>query len=177
MRKTLLIAAILVAVLAAAGAVGYAYAQRPTPPSTPYGFGPGMMAGRGGQGHMYGGRGAGMMGAYADGQGPLHKYMVNAFAKALDMTPEDLDARLSAGETMWQVAQAQGLTDEQITDLMITTRAEALQQAVADGVLSQEQADWMSQRMQQGQFGNGNCPMHDNDGDYTPRNGRWNNQP
>ncbi|MCI0520702.1 MAG: hypothetical protein L0Z70_10675 [Chloroflexi bacterium] len=175
--KTILIvggvlAALLVVSVAALGVFGYAYAQTATPGNGTTVFGPGMMgrwnnsAGPGMMGRWqtdgaYGP--GGMMGQRGSGAGPMHQYMVNAFAEALGTTPEDLQAQLDAGETMWSVAEAKGMTLEEFSSLMLTARTEALDQAVADGVLTQEQADWMTQRMAQAQaagYGPGNCPMH-----------------
>lgn len=176
MKKLIVIAAVVLAVSVALGAAGFAFAQTQTPgnPANPNRQG---MMGRWGQQDSYGpgmmGRGAGrgmgpgmMGGASRDGTGPLHSYMLNAFAQALGLTPEELQAQLDAGETMWTVAEAQGLSADEITALMLDARTSALNQAVADGVITQEQADWMIQRMGQGGgYGPGGCPMH---GGYGP---------
>ncbi|MFM8320370.1 MAG: hypothetical protein ACKOC5_05590 [Chloroflexota bacterium] len=188
MKKLIVIGIVAALVVVALGAVaGYAYAQSPTPNPFPFGYGPGsMMGGRGGQyGGQYGGgmmggrggmRGGGMMGGYGlNGEpGPMHEYMLAAMAEGLDMTPETLQAELDAGKTMWQVAEAKGLTQEAFTTLMLDARTAALAQAVEAGVITQAQADWMLQRMQgfgQGGF-NGGCPMQGGG-----RGGRWNTQP
>jgi hypothetical protein len=110
-------------------------------------MGPGMM-----------GAGRGRLGG-ANGAGPLHDYMLDAFAQALDLTRADLDEQLAAGQTMYAIATAQGLTQDQFFEVMQTAREEALKQAVADGVLTQDQADWMGAmrgRMRGG--GPGSCP-------------------
>ena len=74
------------------------------------------------------------------------------FAQACNITPEELQARLDAGDSMWVIAQEKGLSADQFTQLMQQARSASLQQAVADGTLTQAQADWMQQRM------NGNYP-------------------
>jgi len=96
----------------------------------------------------------GMMGAE---EGPMHDAMISAFADALGLTPEELEARHDDGETLWQIAEAQGLSESDIQTLMVTARGEALTQAVADGELDQEQADWMLSHMDEGTFGSGSC--------------------
>jgi hypothetical protein len=178
--KTILIVggvltALLVVAVAALGVFGYAYAQTATRGDGTTVFGPGMMGRWNNDGGSYGpgmmGRwnnnagayGPGMMGRRGGGFGPMHQYMVNAFAEALGVTPEDLQAQLDAGETMWTLAEAKGMTLDEFTALMTEARTTALNQAVADGALTQEQADWMLQRMAQrqaGGYGPGNCPMH-----------------
>jgi hypothetical protein len=151
------------------GAAGLVYAQSQTPtPGTP-GNGPGVM---GGQGAQYGyGRGASTMGAGrganafgpgmgwqaangSPGSGVLHTYMVAALAQQLGLTTDELQSRLAGGETAWQIAQSQGLSAEQVSSLIQSAHDTALQQAVAGGSLTQEQADWMDDHMQ-GMWGNG----------------------
>lgn len=131
---------------------GTAFAQSQTPPVPGY---PGGMMG-GAQGHPYGGYGMmdgyrtpggyGMMGAA--GYGPMHDEMVDAFAGALNLAPEEIQSRIEAGETPWQIAQAQGLSDEEIQQLMLDAHDKALDAAVEAGTLTQEQADWMDQHME-----------------------------
>ncbi len=177
MKKSIWIPVVLVTLLVSLMAVGYAFAQTETP-STPeagpgfWGNGRGMMgAGNG----MMGGRWSGVA-----GYGPLHEYIVVAMAEALGMTPENLQAAIDSGKTMWDVAEEQGLSQEQFTELMVTARTDALNQAVEDGVITQEQADWMISRMAQMQangFGPGSCPMHGGQGGFHPMGnaqGRWN---
>lgn len=176
MKNIILIGVAVVFAVVALGVAGivYAYAQTPTPPFTP-GQG-GMMRGRGGMG---GGmmRGGGMMGAQG---GQMHTYMVEAVAQALDMSVDDLNAELTAGKTMWQVAEAKGLTAEQFTTLMQDARKTALTKMVEAGVITQEQADWMLSRMGgqggTGQYGPNGCPGMGG-GRMGPGGGRWNNQP
>ncbi|RPI27022.1 MAG: LysM peptidoglycan-binding domain-containing protein, partial [Chloroflexota bacterium] len=71
----------------------------------------------------------------------------------------ELQSRLTSGETMWQIAQDQGLSEDEFVQAMTDAHAEALEKAVAEGVITQEQADWMSQHMSQmGTAGFGACP-------------------
>jgi hypothetical protein len=145
----------LVLIVAAALTAGVAFAQTPSPQG-PGGYGQGMMGGRGAHSMM--GQGGPVDGSY----GPMHEYMVATFAEALNLTPAELQAYLDAGETMWQVAESQGITLETFRILMLEARADALQQAVEAGTITSEQADWMSQRMSRmGErgfgFGSGAC--------------------
>ena len=155
MKKTLFVLAAVLTLAAALGAAGFAYAQAQTPPQRYGGMMGGMMNGYGqnsgpgqysspGYGHM-GGFGGMMNGSY----GPMHAYMVDALADALDLTPEALQERIEAGESMWEIAAAEGLTNEEIVDLLQTTHNLAIEQAVADGVITPEQAEWMNSHMQQ----------------------------
>lgn len=138
--SVLALAALAVGGLAWAGT---AYAQSPTPndPGFPYD----MMGGQ------YGGYG--MMGA--GNYGPMHQYMVDALAEALKLTPEEVQSRIDAGETPWQIAQSQGLSQDQIQQLMLDAHDKALDQAVQAGLLTQAQADWMDQHMESMWSGDG----------------------
>jgi len=141
MKKTILIVGLIVAALAVFG-VGVAFAQGPAP---------------------YGGNGSMMQ----NGGGYLHTYMVTAFAEKLGLTVEDVDARLAAGETMYDIAIASGVTTEDLPALMVDVRTVALDAAVKDGVVTQTQADWMKSRgFGQGGYGmgTGDCPMNDGTG-------------
>lgn len=158
MKSKLLIGILVAAAVIIIGAAGIAYAQSATPSSPAYPYGSGMMGGG------WGGFG-GMMGAWQGNKGsgsygPMHEYMLETFADALGLTSQELQEQLDAGQTMWEVAQAQGLSDEQITELMEQAHDAALEQLVADGVLTQEQADWMDDHMEQmwaGGYGPGSC--------------------
>lgn len=180
MKKIFLIGSILMVALVALAVAGFAYAQTPKPPTLEYPNGSGGWGGRG----MHGG---GMMGGWSqgadtdgDGYGPMHEYMIDAFAQALSMDATELEGFIDQGQTMWQVAQDQGLSDEEISDLMVEARTEAFKQMVADGVISQEQADWMLNRMNQmWNFGGGFGSCHGGGGFSGPGRGggRWNTQP
>ena len=141
MKKTLLIALVLAAVagLAVAG-VAYAQGLQPTgSPSTPgTGYGPMMSQGQ---------------------EGPLHEYMLSAMAEALGIPAADLETRLANGETFFQIALAQGIAADDIPALMQTARSQAIAAALADGVITQEQADWMqAHAFGRGSYGQGMGP-------------------
>ncbi|MCK6566672.1 MAG: hypothetical protein DCC59_11170 [Chloroflexi bacterium] len=134
MKKTILIAGLaLAAVFAAAVWAGAAYAQDVNPP--------------------YGG------GMARNGQGPLHTFMVTEFAKKLGLNANDINARLAAGETMYDIALSAGVSAEEFPALMTEVRAAALDAAVAANAITEEQADWMKSHGygQGGMYGNGNC--------------------
>ncbi len=148
MKKTILIVAVVGVVALILGGVGYAYAQDDDPSDS---FGRGF--GR------HGGFGHGMFGWDGDGEyGPLHETMQAAIAAALGMTVEELEAAHEEGKTGWDIAQEQGLTEEEFSTLMSDARTAAFEQAVADGTITQEQADWMQSRwdeMKEAGFGPG----------------------
>jgi hypothetical protein len=180
MKKSILVITLGFVVIAALAVAGLAYAQdaTPTTPTTPWGgrgaYGGGGMMGDLKWGGAYGG---GMMSGYGRGAGtgPMHTYMVEAFAQALGLTVEDVQAQFDAGATMWQIASDQGLSDEEVQGVMIQARTAALNAMVADGVLTQEQADFMLERMNTmmaGDFTPGSCPMNNGAAGAGFRGGR-----
>jgi hypothetical protein len=171
MKKILLIVVGFLVAVSVFGVAGFAYAQSQTPPTPEYPYGPGMMGG--GYGRSYG---HGMMGGYGmhaqsgvermdwGGEyGPMHDAMIAALAEALGLTPGELEARHDAGETMWQIAESEGLSTDEIQDLMLAAHDAALDDAVANGLLTEEQAEWMDAHMDQmwgGEYGNGGFGGH-----------------
>jgi hypothetical protein len=150
MKKMLLVSAVLLMVLAI-GTVGYAYAQAPEDPGTAaeaqtcpmHGRGPGQFGGM--MGNM---RGRSMMGQGYAAAGALHEYIQTALAGKLGLTAEELSERISAGESAWLIAEGQGMTLQGYREMMTEAHAEALAAAVADEVITQEQADLMQEHMQ-----------------------------
>ena len=139
----LVMVATLVAVLMSASFVS-AQGTVPTTPQTGGAIGNGGAMGNGG---MRGGRGGTVAGGFAAADDSiLHDAMIAVYAEELGISVDDLNARLEAGETMAQIAFAEGLTADEFTALMADARSQALEQAVADGTLTQEQADWMQTR-------------------------------
>ncbi len=168
MKRTLIVAAGLTVLVGSLIFAGIAFAQNGEPPVVPAPFGGyGRMMGgtpmaRPGPGWMTGSR---MTGAWQAG-GPLHDYMHTAMSEALGLTRAELDARLVEGETMYAIALAEGVPADEFVQWMADIRAQALEQAVADGVIAAEQAGWMQSHMGgrgaagRGQGWNGACPLH-----------------
>lgn len=123
-------AAVLVGVLGLF-VVGTVFAQDPAPttsPATP-------PAPQAPWGRAWGGvcRGAGVVS--------------DAITKLLGMTQDQVYAERSAGKTLSDIAKEKGITDQQLIDAMLAGREDAINQAVANGQLTQAQADWMIARM------------------------------
>jgi hypothetical protein len=93
--------------------------------------------------------------------GALHNYMEAAIAAEFGLTEEQLEQQHAAGKTMMDLASELGLKVEDFEAKMTAARTKALEQAVADGAITQEQADWMQQHMgpkgMMGGFGKGGC--------------------
>ncbi len=103
-------------------------------------------------------------------QGVMHDVVLQTFAEKLGLSEEDLQNRLDGGETLWKIASEQGISEEDFTTWMEEARSQALDQAVTDGTITQEQADWMKEHMRGGRGGWGNGDV---DGSMRPgRHGR-----
>lgn len=157
MNKFLLVVGILSIAVLTLGVAGFAYAQGQTPPAPEYPYGPGMMgdyAGHGydhsmmdGNGHGYG-MGYGIMGSNGE-YGPMHEAMVTTITEALDLTSDEIEVRHNSGETLWEIAEAEGLSAEEIQDLMFSAHNYASEDAVANGWLTEEQVESMDAHMEQ----------------------------
>ncbi len=83
-----------------------------------------------------------------------------AIAEALGISVEELEASLDAGKTPATLALELGVDFAKVRAAMDTIHEAAIQQAVVDGLITQEQADWIlnhrgGQNGQQGHGGNG----------------------
>lgn len=128
MKKTFFVALFVVAALGIAVTAGFA--QAPQPEAAPYGggYGPRMMQ--------------------AGPFGPIHQFVVDAFADAVKMDAEAVNTALASGQTMFQVALESGVAEADIPALLQSVHETALNKAVEANVLTAEQAAWMLERMQ-----------------------------
>ena len=131
-RFMILAGAALAVVLLGAAVVVPAFAQEETPtPEVPFGC-------RGGGFGLWGGSWT----------------MFDTAAEALGLTPEEFFAELHAGKSLEEIAEAQGVEFEAVQDAINAAQAEAMQQAieqaVEDGRITQEQADWLLEGLEQG---------------------------
>ncbi len=101
------------------------------------GFGPGMMGRMGGRG--------GRMGDFGFNGCLPGNY--DWLAEQLGMTVDELQAELDAGKTIAELTEEKGVD---LDAVRVEAMKERLQQAVEDGTLTQEQADWMLQGLEQG---------------------------
>ena len=146
--KTIGVAALVLAIATvAAGSAAFAAG----PPGEP---GQGPFGGRGGRApfdqmgdHFGGPRGfGGPFGFGSDGPLTSREDVQAATAEALGMTVEELEEALDE-KTLVEIAKEQNVHMADIQDAVESVRQQALQQAVEDGDLTQEQADLLSEKM------------------------------
>jgi hypothetical protein len=165
MKKILVIGSVVLVALFIFGA-GFVFAQSNlvSAAGLPAGYGPGgMMGGRG-------------------GQGQIHEYVEEALAAKLGITKDAVESAFASGKSMYQIALDNGTLEANVNDLLTEVHKTALTKAVADGLLTQVQADSMLQNMTANGFNYANCPMQN--GGQTGRGGRgqggmmggWNQQ-
>ncbi|MGD2252795.1 MAG: DUF4230 domain-containing protein [Anaerolineales bacterium] len=86
-------------------------------------------------------------------EGPLHDLMIGAMAEALGLPATELEERLGDGERLSAIAQDQGLDADAFCQLMQQIRQQVMEEAIAQGLVPQVQADRMWGRMPDGGFG------------------------
>ena len=133
-KKSILIGGLLVALLVI-GVVGATNAYAETPANTPlHQGGPGDGRGRG-----------------------LGQVELEAAAKVLGMTTDELSTALQGGKTLEQVAQDANVDLQDVQDAIQAAHATEMrtriQQAVTDGTITQENADWLLEGLDKGFIG------------------------
>lgn len=141
-KKLMVLASVgLTALLISLVGASAVFAQEPTPDTeAPFAFGK-MMRGRRptlGGAHFFGGQWT----------------MFDTAAEVLGLTPEELFSELHAGQTLAEVAEAQGVEMEALREAFDAARntamQEAIERAVENGAMSEEQADWILEGIEKG---------------------------
>ena len=102
---------------------------------------------------LFNGRGPG------DGHGGrgLGQVELEAAAKALGMTADDLSSALKDGKTLQDVADEAGVAFEEVQTAIQAAHAaemrDRIQQAVDDGTITQVNADWLLEGLDKGYIG------------------------
>ncbi len=73
--------------------------------------------------------------------------LVDVTAEATGLAAEEVIAALQEGQTLAQIAAAQGVDAQAIVDAFLAARETVFEQAVADGRFTQEQVDLMLEQM------------------------------
>ncbi len=94
------------------------------------------------QGYGPGGNGANT-GTSINMEVTLSNYMPAAMADVLGLSVDDVNARLASGETFYTIALSLGYTTDQLSALMTSVRTEAINLAIADGVVTADQATFL----------------------------------
>jgi len=103
---------------------------------------------------------SGSLTPFSDHGGPGHggrglgQAELEAAAKVLDMTADELSTALQAGKTLEELATAAGVDIQDVKDAIMAVHAEEIrariEAGVADGSISQEKADWLLEGLDKG---------------------------
>jgi len=78
----------------------------------------------------------------------------DAIAEALGLTPEQLFSELHSGKALEEIAEEKGVDLQAVKDALTASQKEAMkaeiEQAVEDGELTREQADWLLKGLELG---------------------------
>jgi bacterioferritin-associated ferredoxin len=126
MKKKNLIASLVITLTLAGGAT--AFAAAPDSPSTSNPIGT----------CLYYGKTTAMRGYTA---------VTNVLKSKFGVTDDEINKAAQSGKTLYDVAKDKGVTDEQFKSAVIEERIKAIDQAVKDGTMTKEQADFMKERI------------------------------
>ena len=140
-NKMLIIVAGLLAALVVVGVIGatgvFAQSSGPTTSTTP----------APNQGKFLGG-------GHGHGLGTAE---LDAAAKVLNMTSDELSTALQSGQTLEQIASSKGVdfakVQEAIQAAHVAEMRTRIAQAVQDGTITQANADWLNEGLDKGYFG------------------------
>ncbi len=142
MKKSLIAVLVAVVLVGVVGVTGVVFAQASNPGTWTFGQGNGNRA----------------QFQIEDGSGFNHEEILASFSEALNISVGDLEARIEAGETLMQIAIAEGMTFEE---------ARALMPMGSYGMQSMRGQDGRGYREStQGQNYNGTCLQ---DGEFVPQ--------
>lgn len=103
------------------------------------------------------------------GYSSMMSEVIDAVSAQTDLTVEQIEGRLAEDEHLYDIALDAGLDETAFFDLMSEVRKDYLEEAVEDGWMTEEQYQWMIDRMGSPSVGNGGeFPCHPQTGDYSP---------
>ena len=101
----------------------------------------------------------------SDWRGQMHEEMITALADATGLPVEEIEGRLEDGEHLYIIAADAGLSQSDFFELMSEVRESFLEQAFDEGLISEEQYEWMLDHMEENQGREqGEFPCHSFEG-------------
>lgn len=91
--------------------------------------------------------------------GSLEDLIHENLAASLGISISDLEGRVEDGETLMEIGISLGFSADAVWEMLDSARVEAYNQAVLDGILTEEDVDWLSSRGTRigGYYGAGDC--------------------
>ena len=103
---------------------------------------------------------------------PMHESMVQAVAENTDLTVEEINARITGGERLIEIALDAGMAEEEFFALMQEVREAFWNEAFEAGLISEERYQWMLERKAGDQYGPGFGGCYRFDEGETPVGGQ-----
>jgi hypothetical protein len=75
--------------------------------------------------------------------------LVEVVGELLGLIPEEIQAQRQEGKSLVEIAEAQGISEGDLVEAIMTANGERLQERVEDGICTQEQANLRLQQMEQ----------------------------
>ena len=73
--------------------------------------------------------------------------VINVLKSKFGVTDDEIKKATDSGKTLYDVAKDKGVTADQFKGAVVDERTKAIDQAVTDGTMTKEQADFMKNRM------------------------------
>ncbi len=83
------------------------------------------------------------------GLGRVYGNMMDSVSKQLGMEPAELRTERQSGKSLSQIADSKGITEDKLVDTIVEQRKSQLDQSVSNGTISQEQAEYCQENMEQ----------------------------
>ncbi|MBU7006151.1 hypothetical protein [Phosphitispora fastidiosa] len=83
------------------------------------------------------------------GLGRVYGNMMDSVSKLLGMEPAEVRTERQSGKSLSQIAESKGVTEDKLVDSIVEQRKSQLDQSVANGTISQEQAEYCEENMEQ----------------------------
>jgi hypothetical protein len=154
MNKWLIVGLVVLGLASLGGGAALAYSQAQSIPEEGAVLVTGGEGPEGGFGVWPGWSGRGMrqmgrLGGIGGEAGAVRDLGFYAFAQALGLPAEELQSRLVEGETLADIAEEKGMTMEQLRTAAREAIPDVLEDFVADGVMTQRQADRALEALEQ----------------------------
>ena len=76
-----------------------------------------------------------------------YDYVESVLKDKLGMTDEEITAGLNSGKTMYDLAEEKGMTEDQFKAALLEERNKAVDKAVADGTITNEEGDSLKETL------------------------------
>ncbi len=83
------------------------------------------------------------------GIGYVYHESIDAVSELLGLSPEEIREERKLGKSLVEIAEEQGVSEDALIEAIMAAPKEAIEQKVEDGILTQEQADQMIERLEQ----------------------------